>query len=335
MRRLGRWLLVLLPMLSARHRPPPPPGTRDGEPEPERIVAAGEPSPRAELAVLVLLGLATLFSAGFIVVFATDSLGNRTQLLGITLGGALTMLAIALIVVAKQLVVSEELEDEYHEGEPAEQEAVARIVDESGSRFTRKRLLTAAGTGAGATLGLALLTPALSLGPLLDTSAFSETPWRRGRRLVDSENRPLLADDIEQETFYTAYAEGVSKDDIGSPVVVVRLEESALRLPPERARWAPGGILAFSKVCTHAGCAIALYRKPTFGPTQPRPALVCPCHYSTFDPATGGEVIFGPAGRPLPQLPLIIDGVGHLRAGGNYSGKVGPSWSGVRSGRPT
>ena len=335
MRRLGRWLLVLLPMLGARHRPPPPPRAGDGEHEPERIVAAGEPSPRAELAVLVLLALATLFSAGFIVVYATDSLGNRTQLLGITLGGALALLAIALIVVAKQLVVSEELEDEYHEGEPSEQEAVARIVGESGSRFTRKRLLTAAGTGAGATLGLALLTPALSLGPLLDTSAFGETPWRRGRRLVDSENRPLLADDIEQETFYTAYAEGVDKDDIGSPVVVVRLDESALRLPPERAQWAPGGILAFSKVCTHAGCAIALYRKPTFAPTQPRPALVCPCHYSTFDPATGGEVIFGPAGRPLPQLPLIVDSAGHLRAGGNYSGKVGPAWGGVRSGRPT
>jgi ubiquinol-cytochrome c reductase iron-sulfur subunit len=332
MRRLGRWLLVLLPMLGARHRPPPP-GEDDGERE--RIVAPGEPSPRAELAVLVLLGLATLLSVGFIVVYATDSLGNRTQLLCITLGGALAMLAIALIVVAKRLVVSEELEGEYHEGEPSEQEAVARIIDESGSRFTRKRLLTAAGAGAGTTLGLALLTPALSLGPLLDTSAFSETPWRRGRRLVDSENRPLLADDIEQETFYTAYAEGVDKDDIGSPVVVVRLDESALRLPAERAQWAPGGILAFSKVCTHAGCAIALYRKPTFAPTQPRPALVCPCHYSTFDPATGGEVIFGPAGRPLPQLPLIVDSAGHLRAGGNYSGKVGPSWSGVRSGRPT
>jgi ubiquinol-cytochrome c reductase iron-sulfur subunit len=59
---------------------------------------------------------------------------------------------------------------------------------------------------------------------------------------------------------------------------------------------------------------------------------VCPCHYSTFDPARGGEVIFGPAGRPLPQLPLVIDGRGELRAGGGYSGPVGPAWSGVRSG---
>jgi ubiquinol-cytochrome c reductase iron-sulfur subunit len=93
--------------------------------------------------------------------------------------------------------------------------------------------------------------------------------------------------------------------------------------------------VAYSKICTHAGCAISLYRAPLFQPDEPKPALVCPCHYSTFDPARAGHVEFGPAGRPLPQLPLIVDSAGHLRAGGNYSGKVGPSWSGVRSGRPT
>ena len=62
-----------------------------------------------------------------------------------------------------------------------------------------------------------------------------------------------------------------------------------------------------------------------------RPALVCPCHYSTFDPAAGGAVLFGPAGRPLPQLPLQIDHAGHLRAAGTFSGPVGPSWWGVRN----
>ena len=40
-----------------------------------------------------------------------------------------------------------------------------------------------------------------------------------------------------------------------------------IHLPPARAGWAPGGILAYSKICTHAGCAISLYRYPTFGPT--------------------------------------------------------------------
>jgi ubiquinol-cytochrome c reductase iron-sulfur subunit len=100
-----------------------------------------------------------------------------------------------------------------------------------------------------------------------------------------------------------------------------------------RRDWAPNGIVAFSKICTHAGCAIALYRKPTFAPVEPRPALVCPCHYSTFDPADGGKVLFGPAGRPLPQLPLFVDGSGFLRAKGNFDEPVGPSWWGVRRGK--
>ena len=44
----------------------------------------------------------------------------------------------------------------------------------------------------------------------------------------------------------------------------------------------------------------------------------------------GAKVLFGPAGRPLPQLPLEIDGDGNLRARGGFSGPVGPSWWGVR-----
>ena len=118
---------------------------------------------------------------------------------------------------------------------------------------------------------------------------------------------------------------------MGAPVVVVRLNPRELRLPAARRSWSPNGILAYSKICTHAGCAIALYRKPTFPDVEPGPALVCPCHYSTFDVTDGGSVLFGPAGRPLPQLPLEIDGAGQLRAAGNFSGPVGPSWWGVRN----
>src|SRR5204863_6030943 len=128
------------------------------------------------------------------------------------------------------------------------------------------------------------------------------------------------ADEVEQGTFYTAFPEGADKEELGSPVVVVRREPAQIR---EHRAWAPEGIVAYSKICTHAGCAIALYRKPTFPEVQPRPALICPCHYSTFDPADGGSVLFGPAGRDLPQLPLEIDEMGELRAGGNFSGPVG------------
>jgi ubiquinol-cytochrome c reductase iron-sulfur subunit len=313
-----------------REREPPQPGGR------EPIVPAGPSSPRAELAVAILLFAAALFAVGFIVVYAIDSLGNRTQLQGITLGGALALMAAALITAGKHLVVEEEVEQEYHDpAHPEEQERIEQIVEESGSRLTRKKLLITAGGAAGAAVGLAAITPALTLGPLLDTDELRNTPWKRGLRLIGEDGKPLFADQVEEETFYTAFPEHAKRDLIGAPVVVVRLPPAQLRLPPERAQWAPLGIVAFSKVCTHAGCAIALYRKPTFTPTQPRPALVCPCHYSTFDPARGGEVIFGPAGRPLPQLPLAIGGDGILRAGGNFSGQVGPAYGTVRSRRPT
>ena len=124
--------------------------------------------------------------------------------------------------------------------------------------------------------------------------------------------------------------EGANEEAIGSPVVLVRLAQDELHLPRELARYPADGIVAYSKICTHAGCAISLYRAPLFTPDEPGPALVCPCHYSTFDPATGAGVLFGPAGRPLPQLPLLVDRRGELRAAGDFSGPVGPSWWGVR-----
>jgi ubiquinol-cytochrome c reductase iron-sulfur subunit len=300
----------------------------------DRIVPAGDPDRGAEIAVVLLLLGATVCGAGFVVLYALDDLGNRTQLFGIALGGAFAFLAAALIVVGKRLVVTEDLEEDYPEAEhPAQRDEVVQIVGESTSRFTRKRLLAGAAAMASAAVGLAALTPALSLGPVLDTDPLLRTPWRRGRRLVDDNGRAFRAADIQTGTFYTAFPEGASKDEIGSPLVLVRLDPRSLKLPRGRAGWAPGGILAYSKICTHAGCAIALYRKPTFPVVEPRPALVCPCHYSTFDPATGGTVLFGPAGRDLPQLPLMIDRDGALRAAGTFSAGVGPSWWRVRTRR--
>ncbi|MGA9634316.1 MAG: ubiquinol-cytochrome c reductase iron-sulfur subunit, partial [Solirubrobacterales bacterium] len=188
---------------------------------------------------------------------------------------------------------------------------------------------------AGAALGASLAAPAASLGPVLDTASLYETPWRRGRGLVDDRERPYRADDIESGSFYTAYPEGGDPDKLGSPLIVIRLDPAQLHLPSGREDWAPEGILAYSKVCTHAGCAVALYRKPLFPQAERKPAFVCPCHYSTFDPADGGTVLFGPAGRNLPQLPLEIDGEGLLRAAGDFSGPVGPSFWGIRTRGPS
>jgi ubiquinol-cytochrome c reductase iron-sulfur subunit len=299
--------------------------------EEERIVEAGAPDRAAENLVLLLLALVSVCAAAFVAFYAIDRLGHQTQWLGAALGLSFALLAVACIVIAKRLVVTEELSEPYSPVQhPEEQAEIDQIVDESGSRFTRKRLVRVAGLGALTAVGLAVITPALSLGPALDTQRLKWTPWRRGRRLVDNEGKLLRADEIEEGSFYTAYPEGADRELLGSPLVIVRVPLHELKT---RHDWAPSGIVAFSKICTHAGCAIALYRKPTFAAVEPRPALVCPCHYSTFDPADGGKVLFGPAGRPLPQLPLEVDGRGHLRAKGNFDEPIGPSWWGVRRGK--
>jgi ubiquinol-cytochrome c reductase iron-sulfur subunit len=306
---------------------------RPGEREP--IVAAPVPrSPDAELVAIGLLLASAACGIAFVVIYVLDRLPAHTQLLGLALGLAFAFLTAALAVTAKWLVPNEELEDDYPEHEhPEEQERIVQVVEESG--LTRRKLFALALGAAGGSIGLALLTPVASLGPAIHLARFYLTPWRRGTRLVNEQGEPYRADEIEQGSFYTAFAEGADKEGLASSLVVVRLPTSELDLPPENAGFDARGIVAFSKICTHAGCAIALYRKPMFAPTDPKPALICPCHYSTFEPATGGKVIFGPAGRKLPMLPLEIDGRGFVRARGNFDGPVGPSWWGVRMKKPT
>jgi ubiquinol-cytochrome c reductase iron-sulfur subunit len=325
------FLLAALALLLGRRRRPR--RLRPGERE--RLVVP--PPPENEGAELLAIGLLLASAASaiaFVVVYVVDRLPAHTQLLGLSLGLAFTFLAAALAVTAKRLVVSEELEDDYPENEhPDEEERIVQVVHESG--LTRRRLFVVALGAAAGSIGVALLAPVASLGPAIHMARFYLTPWRRGTRLVDEQGRPLRADEIEEKAFYTAFPEGADKESLGSPIVVVRLRPDQLDLPAEDAGFDAEGIVGFSKICTHAGCAIALYRAPLFEPTDPRPALVCPCHYSTFDPATGGSVIFGPAGRKLPMLPLQVDARGFLRARGNFDSPVGPSWWGVRLKGPT
>ena len=158
----------------------------------------------------------------------------------------------------------------------------------------------------------------------------------RGRRLVDEHGRPLRADEIEQEAFYTAYPEDADRE---------QYRRAARRRPARPARARPArrprragrrdGIVAYSKICTHAGCAVSLYRVPTFAPVRAEAGARLPVPLLDVRPGdAAATVLFGPAGRPLPQLPLAIDASGNLRAAGNFTGAVGPSWWGVRSRRP-
>jgi ubiquinol-cytochrome c reductase iron-sulfur subunit len=291
---------------------------------------------RHERAVIALFGLSGCFATAFVVVYAIDRIPHQTQFLGLALGLSFLSLAAACGVIGLRLVDDDEIAHDYPpEENVADVAEVEQLIGQAGERFTRKRLVVTAGLGAAGALGAALVVPALSLGPALDLEDLVATPWLRGRRLVGEDGKPLRADAIEEDTFYTAYPEHADREQIAAPLVVVRLPPAALALPAGRAGWAPDGIVAYSKVCTHAGCAISLYRKPTFAALEPKPALVCPCHYSTFDPAKGGKVLFGPAGRPLPQLPLAIGKDGDLRAAGRFSGPVGPAWWGVRSRKAT
>jgi ubiquinol-cytochrome c reductase iron-sulfur subunit len=324
------WLLAGLVLLAGRAV-----GGRGGEGSP-RLIPQQEPSDGAERAVLVLLALSSLSAIAFVVVYAIDSIDSRTQYLGLALGFALLFFAAALIVIGKELVPDEELVDEYPVSEhPTDEATVEQLLDEGVDGISRRRLLKLGLIGAGGTLGLAALVPALAFGPLFQIKELFATPWRKGRLLVDESGRPLKASDIQESDFYTAFPAGADREEQGSPLILVRLPPDQLALPADLAGYDAGGIVAYSKICTHAGCAVSMYRVPLFAPDEPSPALVCPCHYSTFDPKTGGTVLFGPAGRRLPMLPLEIDGKGQLRARGNFDEAVGPSWWGVRNRKPT
>jgi ubiquinol-cytochrome c reductase iron-sulfur subunit len=316
-RAMGRWLLALL--LAWRRAAP----GRPAEPPPR----ARELPRRREGLVLALLAGVTLASVGFVLAYA---LSDSTQLLGIAIGVALAAAAGASIVASRSLVPQEiETEQRASFDDREAQERTSAEILSAGEGVTRRRMLAGGAGLAGAALGVALLAPAASLGPR-PGDRIGGSPWRRGSAVVGEDDSPLTPKDVPIGSFVTAFPQGADRRELGSAVVLVRLPPDELELPAERADWAPQGVLAFSKICTHAGCAINLYRYPLYAPTSPGPALVCPCHYSTFDPARGGAPIFGPAGRPLPQLPLELDEAGHLVAAGGFSDHVGPAWSGVR-----
>jgi ubiquinol-cytochrome c reductase iron-sulfur subunit len=328
MSRLSKLLGLLVALRAARRavktRGHPRPAAPESEFDPrKRVVPSNR---RAETVVAVLLMLAALFGLGFTAVYVV--LDADTQLLGVAMGGALILLAAAAIVAGKLVVPQETAVEERGLllDEPRV-ELVVELVEAGGEGISRRVLLIGAGGVAGAALVTAAATPLASLGPTL--SALHETPWARGIRLVDDQGRPYRADDIQIGAFYTALPEHSDPEAFGAGLLVVRLPADFIHLPAARRAWAPSGILAYSKICPHAGCAISLYRYPTYAATSQQPAFTCPCHYSTFLPGEGGRLIFGPAGRSLPQLPLMIDSEGYLRAAGPFHEDIGPSWWGV------
>jgi ubiquinol-cytochrome c reductase iron-sulfur subunit len=318
--------------LRGRERPNPQGAAAPADaPEPtdfdpsQRTVPADR---RAETWVAVLLVLAAAAACSFLAFYIV--LEYDTQLLGLAMGVTLGLLAAAAIIAGKLVVPQEtSVEPRGQLLDEPEAEQLIEIIQAGGEGISRRRLLIGSGGLAGAALVAAAAAPLASLGP--PAHALHASPWRRGIRLIDEQGHVYSADEIQIGSFYTALPEGESPELFGSGLLVIRLPEQMIHLPPSRRSWTPEGIMAFSKICPHAGCAISLYRYPTYAPTSTdQPAFTCPCHYSTFTPADGGKVIFGPAGRELPQLPLMIDADGNLRAAGVFDEDIGPSWWGVR-----
>jgi ubiquinol-cytochrome c reductase iron-sulfur subunit len=303
-----------------RRRPPPPP-----DPTQKQLAA----TPRSELAVAALLVLTGLAGAAFVVVYVSD---GSTQAFGLALGLAFAFLSAALGTAAKRVIPQEtRVEPVAHHFEPEEERVVEERVESAAEGVTRRRAIAGAAGVAGLGLGAALIAPAASFGPNVgDTLA--KTPWHRGRRLVDERGRPLAADDIAVGDFLSAFPEGISghrRERMDVPVIVARLRPAELDMPLDRRSWTPEGLVAYSNICTHAGCAVSMMRYPLYEATSAGPGLVCPCHYSTFDPRRAGRVTFGPAGRPLPQLPLALDAQRNIVAAGELSAPPGPAWAGA------
>lgn len=298
-----------------------------GQPDPSSYVLPRDP--RAELLTAVALLASGAGGVAFVIAYVASA---NTQLLGLTGGIALLALAAALIL-AGAAVAPQETAVEPRPGleSDAAEASLVETLAEGTESLSRRRLLVGAASAAGVGLTAAALVPIASIGPLRDTD-LGASPWAAGLGLVDGDGRPLSADAIAEGGIAEAFPEGGSevRRQLGAPLSVVRVDPATLALPAGREGWAPEGILAYSRICTHAACAVTLYRSPLYEPQSSPPGLVCPCHYSTFDVRRGCAVVFGPAGRPLPQLPLRIEADRRLVAAGPMSGPVGPAWSGLR-----
>jgi ubiquinol-cytochrome c reductase iron-sulfur subunit len=250
-------------------------------------------------------------------------------LLGLFMAGGFLFIGIGAIAWARQLMPDSEVIAHRHE---------FRSSDEDRKEFVDvvKTQGAAAGIGRrplikrtlGAALGLVGLGPIVllrDLGPL-PGKQLETTSWKAGTRLVtDPGDRPIKASELEVGAVVQTMPELAPGEErtlnntAKDPVLLIRLRPEDFNLDSERLSWTHEGIIAFSKICSHMGCAVALYEQQTHH-------LLCPCHQSTFDVTRAAKVIFGPAARPLPQLAITVDSEGYLVAKQPFTEPVGPSF---------
>ena len=317
--------------------------TDPGFPEHVHPKADSDPvaAKRAERQVAILFGLSAIGTILFIVSYIYIPLNifvflpilgstNAHQLfLGLGLTFSMFFIGIGAIQWAKTLMPDNEVIAERHEFRSADEDRsdfIATVKERAGAAGLGRRSLIKRSLGL--SLGLVGLSPLLllrDLGPL-PGKQLETTNWASGVRLVtDPGNRPIKPSDLEVGAVAQVLPQlpagqertlnSIAKDAL----LLIRLRPEDFQLSPERLSWTHEGIIAFSKICTHMGCAVALYEQQT-------KHLLCPCHQSTFDVPRAAKVIFGPAARPLPQLAITVDSEGYLVAKQGFTEPVGPSF---------
>jgi ubiquinol-cytochrome c reductase iron-sulfur subunit len=295
----------------------------------------------AEKIVVALFLLAFVAGCGFIAAYiglgvhTVDKVFRSNLALGLSLSVTLLALGAGALIWVRHLMPDVEMAEERHDMRSTDTERAAfqeYFVEASGaSQFVKRPMVRRSLMLATLPLAVAPLVLLRDLGPLPGTS-LRHTVWSPGRRLlVYGTNTPITPAEFSAPGgMITIVPEGY-QDDLDAlakaAVILIKFRPGELDIPTRTQgstvvgtmNWAVDNIVAYSKICTHVGCPVALYEQTTHH-------ILCPCHQSTFDASTGATVIFGPAPRPLPQLPLAVDGSGYLVAKSDFTQPVGPSF---------
>ena len=299
-----------------------------------------------QVALLFLISIAGLIGSLFCYTLISNrsivritglgTVNGNNLALGLCLGFAFLALGAGAIHWARTLMSDVDLVQERHlmKSDP---ESTAEAVSEfkqgvADSGFTKYPLIRRSLLTAMLVLPLPAVWLLRDLGPM-PKDRLRHTLWAKDQRLVNpNTQKPLRAEDITVGTLALANPEQIYDQDkkdeyidnlAKAAVLVVRLPQEALKGSEEQKKkqwdWSVDGIMAFSKICTHVGCPVALYEQQTHH-------MLCPCHQSTFDLSDNGRVIFGPAARSLPQLPITVNANGELVAVSDFREPVGPSF---------
>lgn len=265
----------------------------------------------AAITVCFLLGAAS-GAATIWAYWYTNDIGWMGGLTGI----AFLFLAIGLTLWSHHLVP----EGPYHEEYPklrsaaSEEAEVLATMDRGG--VGRRKVLAGSLSVAGLAIVGGLGSTIRSWGPA--PASFADTPWKQGRTLVDQDGKPITHDDLEVGGAVGVLPAGFMSSPV-VPCMLIRLPPGANHPLKGRAAWTPDDYICYSKVCTHAGCAVNMYDRRAMD-------MMCPCHQSTFSVTRGGVPVFGPAVDPLPQLPIAVAPDGTFHSTGDLSHPPGPMY---------